>query len=65
MSAAPGEITRLLRELRQGNKAAEGRLIPLVYKELRRIAGAYIGRETPGHSSQPTAPGSIYKLGSV
>ena len=38
VSATPGEVTNLLLELKRGNKEAEGRLIPLVYKELRRIA---------------------------
>lgn len=55
MSAAPGEVTHLLLELKQGNKEAEGRLIPLVYNELRRIAGIYLRREVPDHSLQPTA----------
>lgn len=55
MSVAPGEVTHLLLELRQGNKEAEGRLIPLVYNELRRIAGIYLRREAPDHSLQPTA----------
>lgn len=55
MSATPGEITVLLSELSRGNKEAEGRLIPLVYKELRRIAATYLRRESPDHSLQPTA----------
>jgi RNA polymerase sigma factor (TIGR02999 family) len=53
--AAPGEVTNLLRELKQGNRTAEERLIPLVYGELRRIAGTYLRRESPGNSLQPTA----------
>ena len=55
MSATPGEVTNLLLELKRGNKEAEGLLIPLVYKELRRIAAKYIRRESPGHSLQATA----------
>ena len=55
MSATPGEVTSLLLELKRGNKEAEGLLIPLVYKELRRIAAKYIRRESPGHSLQATA----------
>jgi RNA polymerase sigma factor (TIGR02999 family) len=35
-------------------KAAED-LAPLVYAELRRIAGAYMRRERPGQTLQPTA----------
>ena len=55
MSATPGEVTNLLLELKRGNKEAEGLLIPLVYKELRRIAARYLRRESPGHSLQATA----------
>jgi RNA polymerase sigma factor (TIGR02999 family) len=51
----PGEVTRLLVELRAGNRAAEDRLIPLVYKELRRIASARLRQEAAHHSLQPTA----------
>jgi RNA polymerase sigma factor (TIGR02999 family) len=52
--AAPGEVTHLLHELRRGNKDAEGKLIPLVYAELRRIAVARLRHEAPDHSLQPT-----------
>lgn len=52
---APGEVTTLLWELKDGNKEAEGLLIPLVYMELRRIAAVYLRRESPDHSLQPTA----------
>lgn len=51
----PGEVTHLLLELKRGNKEAEGRLIPLVYKELRKIASSFLRRESPDHSLQPTA----------
>jgi RNA polymerase sigma factor (TIGR02999 family) len=30
-------------------------LFPLVYDEMRRIAGSFMRRETPGHTLQPTA----------
>jgi RNA polymerase sigma factor (TIGR02999 family) len=55
MGVTPSEVTKLLHELSQGNKEAEGALIPLVYSELRRIASAYLRREAQGHSLQPTA----------
>jgi RNA polymerase sigma factor (TIGR02999 family) len=55
VTSAPGEVTRLLHDLKRGQKEAEERLIPLVYAELRRIAGAYLRRESPAHSLQPTA----------
>lgn len=55
MSPTPGDVTSLLQEIKNGNQQAERDLIPLVYAELRRIAGAYIRYESPGHSLQPTA----------
>jgi RNA polymerase sigma-70 factor (ECF subfamily) len=55
VNAAPGEVTRLLLELKRGNKEAEGYLIPLVYNELRRRAAVYLRREARDHSLQPTA----------
>ena len=54
MENGPGEVTRLLFELKAGNRAAEERLIPLVYKELRRIASARLRQEAAHHSLQPT-----------
>ena len=50
-----GQITRLLAEVRGGNRAAEEQLIPLVYEELRRLAYAYMRKERTGHTLQPTA----------
>lgn len=55
MENPPGEVTQLLFELKQGNRQAEDLLIPLVYKELRRIAAQHLRRENPGHTLQPTA----------
>jgi RNA polymerase sigma factor (TIGR02999 family) len=55
VSSAPGEVTDILVELKRGNREAQNRLIPLVYKELRRIAKAHLRRESAGHSLQPTA----------
>src|SRR5271154_6089039 len=51
----PGEVTQILLELRQGDQQAQERLVPLVYRELRRIAGAHLRRESDTHSLQPTA----------
>jgi RNA polymerase sigma-70 factor, ECF subfamily len=51
----PGEITRLLRELKTGNPTAKEELIRLVYKELRRIAAIRLRGEAAHHSLQPTA----------
>ena len=55
MEGLPGEITLLLADLQAGNRSAESRLIPLVYNELRRVAGRYMRGERAGHTLQPTA----------
>lgn len=52
---APQEVTQLLNELGQGNKAALDRLTPLVYEELRRLARYYMSRERQDHTLQTTA----------
>lgn len=49
------EITALLTAWRGGDSAALDRLTPLVYEELRGMAGRYMRREGPGNSLQPTA----------
>ena len=55
MDKSPGEITLLLAEVKLGQKDALARLMPLVYKELRRLAGHYLRDERIGHTLQPTA----------
>ncbi len=50
-----GEVTRLLGEVRQGHQEAMEQLLPLVYDELRRLAGGYFRRERSDHTLQPTA----------
>lgn len=47
-------ITQLLQRWRAGDAAALDVLTPLVYGELRRVAGAYLRRERAGHGLQPT-----------
>jgi len=37
MADSPGEVTLLLAEMKLGHKDALSKLIPLVYKELRRL----------------------------
>jgi RNA polymerase sigma factor (TIGR02999 family) len=49
------QVTELLQAWSEGNVAARDLLIPLVYDELRRRASAYLRREHPGHTLQPTA----------
>jgi RNA polymerase sigma-70 factor (ECF subfamily) len=52
---AAGQVTELLRAWGSGDDAALHQLVPLVESELRRLAGAYMARERPGHTLQPTA----------
>jgi RNA polymerase sigma factor (TIGR02999 family) len=49
------EVTRLLSAIEHGEPSAAEQLLPLVYDELRRLAGQKIGREPPGQTLQPTA----------
>lgn len=51
----PENLTELLRDWRQGNRAALDRLTPIVYEEIRRIAHRYMDRERQGHTLQTTA----------
>ena len=51
----PGDVTRLLQQVARGDKLAERELIPLVYNELRRLAGRYMRGEAPDHTLQATA----------
>ncbi|MDQ6708007.1 MAG: sigma-70 family RNA polymerase sigma factor [Acidobacteriota bacterium] len=55
MEPSPGEITLLLTQLRRGQTEAAAALVPLVYRELHRLAAAYMRRERPDHTLQPTA----------
>ncbi len=48
-------LTDLLVEWRQGDKAALDKLTPIVYDELRRIAHRYVRRERDGHTLATTA----------
>jgi len=50
-----GEITQLLANMKLGNADAEARLISLLYRDLRRVAGSHMRNERADHSLQPTA----------
>jgi RNA polymerase sigma factor (TIGR02999 family) len=55
MTAPPaGEVTRLLAEIQAGSAGAKGRLVDLVYGELRRMASGLARGEAAG-SLPPTA----------
>ncbi len=49
------EVTLLLAEWAKGNQNALDDLTPLVYRELRQLAGSYLRKERQGHTLQPTA----------
>ncbi|HEY2963043.1 MAG TPA: sigma-70 family RNA polymerase sigma factor [Pyrinomonadaceae bacterium] len=51
----PEEVTGLLLDWSKGDLQAYEKLVPLVEKELHRIAHRYMSRERPGHTLQTTA----------
>src|SRR5258705_5420336 len=51
----PEEVTGLLLDWSKGDLQAYEKLVPLVDKELHRIAHRYMSRERPGHTLQTTA----------
>jgi RNA polymerase sigma factor (TIGR02999 family) len=55
MDLPPDDVTRLLHDWRSGDATALNQLMPLVYDELKRIAAAYLRRESSGHTLQATA----------
>jgi RNA polymerase sigma factor (TIGR02999 family) len=55
MTLSPKQVTELLIEWREGDEAALGRLMPLVYEELRRMAARYMRGEREGHTLQASA----------
>jgi RNA polymerase sigma factor (TIGR02999 family) len=52
---APTSVTELLIKWRDGDRAALDQLLPLVYRELRRLARYYLSQERPDHTLQATA----------
>lgn len=53
--SASHQVTRLLLDWGNGNEAARDELMPLIYGELRQLAGKYLAQERDGHTLQPTA----------
>lgn len=51
----PGEITRLLNSISQGDRHALNRLFPIVYAELRSLAHRQLAHIRPGDTLQTTA----------
>jgi RNA polymerase sigma-70 factor (ECF subfamily) len=55
MQASPQDVTPLLKEVSRGDQEALGRLMPLVYAQLKRLAAHYMNAERSDHTLQPTA----------
>mgnify|MGYP001812182427 CR=1 FL=1 len=49
------DLTGLLLRCSEGDVDAREELLPVVYDELRRVAGGFMRRERQGHTLQPTA----------
>lgn len=49
------DVTELLRRAASGDKQAEADLVPRVYRELHKLARAYLRGERPQHTLQATA----------
>ena len=56
MTESPSQnVTQMLLAWGDGDEAARDALIPVVYEQLRRIAGHHLRRERAGHTLQTTA----------
>ncbi|HLK18535.1 MAG TPA: sigma-70 family RNA polymerase sigma factor [Bryobacteraceae bacterium] len=53
--SSPQDVTKLLADWSKGDQAALETLMPLVYGELRRVAGHYLSQEKQGHTLSATA----------
>ena len=49
------DVKQLVRHATAGDQQAIDALMPMVYAELRRVAGRYLKRERPGQTLQATA----------
>lgn len=54
-SRATNQVTQLLLDWSQGNRAALDQLMPLVYQELKKLASHHLKSERAGHTLEPTA----------
>ena len=55
MSDRRKELTAVLQAASKGDPKAASELLPLVYAELRKLAGARMAKTPPGNTLQPTA----------
>jgi hypothetical protein len=49
------QTSLLVNDWQSGRRAAMDELMPVIYDDLRRLARAFLRRERPGHTLQPTA----------
>lgn len=49
------DITKILQDLREGDEKAANKLFPILYDELRDMAGKYMFFENSNHTLQPTS----------
>ena len=52
------DVTALLIEVANGNQAAQEKLVPLVYDQLKKLARRYTQRERSGHTPADHHSGS-------
>ena len=55
IAALKSKVTTLLGPASRGEEPAAATLLPLVYDQLRDLAGRELQKEAPGHTLQPTA----------
>lgn len=53
--SASNDTTCLLRDMCRGEKQAEQKLMSLLYDDFRQMAARFLGKESAGHTLQPTA----------
>ena len=53
--SSTAQVTQLLRDWKNGDEQAVGRLTPIIYDELRRLAAHYLRDEHAANTLQPTA----------
>ena len=49
------DVTQILSQIESGDPSAAEQLLPLVYEELRKLAGAKLTQEKPGQTLQATS----------
>src|SRR5262245_15232978 len=55
MALCMNDVTRILSAINQGESHAAEQLLPLIYDELRKLAGQRLSQEKPGQTLQATA----------